>query len=65
MFQKEALNNAWTYYIQPAMEIKRIDTTNNSTYNEDLKASLLIKSSLQNISNLAVPLSHPKLNHSK
>ena len=44
------------------MEIKRVDTKNNSTHNEDLKASLASMSHLQNLSSRTAPLLYPKSN---
>ena len=44
------------------MEIKRVDTKNNSTHDEDLKGSLASMSHLQNLSSLTAPLFYPKSN---
>ena len=44
------------------METKGVDTTNNSTHNEDLKASLASISHSQNLSSLTAPLFYPKSN---
>ena len=44
------------------METKGVDTKNNSTHNEDLKASLASISHLQNLSSRTAPFFYPKSN---